>query len=147
MGHPVTAGDLLALQDGALDAVLARNRRSQWAPAKQGGPPPKAKGQKGGGKGAGGRGGGGKRKAAQGGKPAVKSLKVGAGHLSCRSSPMFPPAQEYLAGSSVKGQAAMGRLLLSCCRRSSLKQQPSAGALSAFCSLTLMLMLAQGLGS
>lgn len=77
--HPITADeDLLAVQDGALDAVLARNRRSQWAPAKRGGPPPKAKGQKGGSKGAGGRGGGGKRKAAQGGKPAVKSLKVGA---------------------------------------------------------------------
>ena len=77
--HPVTAADdLLALQDGALDAVLTRNRRSQWAPAKQGGGPTKAKGQRGGGKGSGGRGGGAKRKAAQGGKPAVKSLKVGA---------------------------------------------------------------------
>ena len=91
--HPVTAEDPLALQDGALDAVLARNRGSQWAPAKQGGGPPKAKGQKGGGKAGGGRSAGAKRKAAQGGKPAVKSLKVGARHVPCLSSPMFPPAE------------------------------------------------------
>ena len=94
MEHPVTAEDPLALQDGALDAVLARNRGSQWAPSKQGGGPPKAKGQKGGGKGGGGRSAGAKRKAAQGGKPAVKLLKVRARHVSCLSSPMFPPAEK-----------------------------------------------------
>ena len=101
--HPATAAeDLLAPQDGALDAVLARNRRSQWAPAKQGGGPPKAKGHKGGGKGMGGRGGGPKRKAAQGGKPAVKSLKVGA----CPVSMLLPVERELEAGSRVRQRLA-----------------------------------------
>ena len=73
------------------------------------------------------------RKAASCGKPAVRSQNVGA--FQAR----LPKVR---LGGRVKGQAAMGSLLLSRCRTLRMKQQPGARAQSAISSLMLMLVLA-----